>query len=110
MATFEDPGEALEAACSASRELEDVEVSGHNPRLRAGLHVGRPRRLGGDFYGVDVNIAARVAAAAGPGEVLISEAARERLDDESVKLRRKWRFQAKGAPKELKVFTAELNA
>jgi adenylate cyclase len=110
MATFEDPGEALEAACGASRDLEEVEVSGHSPRLRAGLHVGRPRRLGGDFYGVDVNIAARVAAAAGPGEVLISEAARERLDDESVKLRRKWRFQAKGAPKELKVFTAQLDA
>jgi adenylate cyclase len=110
MATFDDPGEALEAACQASSELDDVEVSGHSPRLRAGLHVGRPRRLGGDFYGVDVNIAARVAAAAGPGEVLISEAARQRLDDGSVTLRRKWRFQAKGAPKELKVYTAKLDA
>ena len=85
-------------------------MSGHSPRLRAVLHVGRPRRLGGDFYGVDVNIAARVAAAAGPGEVLISQAARERLDDESVKLHRKWRFQAKGAPRELKVFAAKLDA
>jgi adenylate cyclase len=57
-----------------------------------------------------VNIAARVTAAAGPGEVLLSEAARERLQDEPVKLRRKWRFQAKGAPKDLKVFTAQLHA
>jgi adenylate cyclase len=110
MATFDDPGEALEAACGASDELERVEVAGHTPRMRAGLHVGRPRRLGGDYYGVDVNIAARVAAAAGPGEVLISDAAKRRLDDQSVKVRRKWRFQAKGAPKELKVFTAKLDA
>jgi adenylate cyclase len=110
MAVFDDAGAALEAACRASQGLDEVEVAGHEPRLRAGVHVGRPRRLGGDYFGVDVNIAARVAAAAGPGEVLISEAARRRLGDGSVRMRRKWRFQAKGAPKELKVYTAELDA
>ena len=110
MAVFDEPAPALEAVCQASRRLEDVEVAGHRPRLRAGLHVGRPRRLGGDFYGVDVNIAARVAGAAGADEILVSEAARQRLDDGSVKLRRKWRFQAKGAPRQLKVFTAKLDS
>jgi adenylate cyclase len=67
--------------------------------------VGRPRKLGGDYFGVDVNIAARVAAAAGPGEVLVSDAARDRLEGE-VDLRRRWRFSAKGAPKDLRVYLA----
>ena len=28
--------------------------------MRAGIHTGRPQRIGGDWLGVDVNIAARV--------------------------------------------------
>ena len=69
--------------------------------------LGRPRRLGGDYYGVDVNIAARVATAAGPGEVLVSDATLHRLDSEALELKRRYRFRGKGAPKDLKVYTAE---
>src|SRR4051812_42431240 len=61
MAVFEDAGQAIEAAHAAARALEHVEVDGHRPQLRAGVHAGRPRRLGGDYFGIDVNIAARVA-------------------------------------------------
>lgn len=67
MAVFEDPGQAIEAAHAAARALESVEIGGHRPRLRAGVHTGRPRRLGSDYFGVDVNVAARVAEAAGAG-------------------------------------------
>jgi adenylate cyclase len=109
MVVFEDPADALEAACQAAGALEEVEVAGYRPKLRAGIHLGRPRALGGDYFGVDVNIAARVAVAAGGGEVLISDAARKRLEDESVQLKRRWRFQAKGAPKDLKVYAASLS-
>src|SRR5215211_5276033 len=91
MVVFEDTADALEAACQASGALHGVEVAGYQPKLRAGIHLGKPRPLGGDYFGVDVNIAARVAAAAGGGEVLISEAARKRLEDESVELERRWR-------------------
>jgi adenylate cyclase len=107
MAVFPDPGGAIEAACRAREALEQVEVGGHRPRLRAGVHVGRPRKLGGDYFGVDVNIAARVAAAAGADEILVSDAARERLDRD-VPMRRRWRFSAKGAPKDLRVYAAAL--
>ena len=41
--------------------------------MRAGVHVGRPRKVGGDYLGVDVNVAARVAEQAKGGEVLVSE-------------------------------------
>ena len=75
--------------------------------MRAGVHVGRPRRLGGDYLGIDVNIAARVAAAASADEVLVSGPACERLDDGAFELRRRRRFRAKGAPKELEVYSVE---
>jgi adenylate cyclase len=109
MVVFDDPADALTAACEASDALDGIEVAGYAPQLRAGIHLGKPRALGGDYFGVDVNIAARVADAAGPGEILISDAARKRLESESVQLQRKWRFQGKGAPKDLKVYAAKLS-
>ena len=108
MAVFDEPQAAVEAALEGSRALGQLEVAGHRPRLRAGVHVGRPRKLGGDYFGVDVNVASRVAEAAGGQEVLVSEAARERIDAEALSLRRRWRFKAKGAPKDLKIYAAEL--
>jgi adenylate cyclase len=108
MAVFHEPAEAVEAAIEGCRALQDVEVGGYRPRLRAGVHVGKPRKMGGDYLGVDVNVAARVAAGAGPEEVLISEATRERLEGEHLSVQRRWRFKAKGAPKDLKVYTADL--
>jgi adenylate cyclase len=107
MAVFEEPGDAVEAALEASAALDDLEVGGHRPRLRAGVHVGRPRKLGGDYYGVDVNVAARLTEAAGAGEVLVSDAARTQLDEERLNLRRRRRFKAKGAPTELQVYAVE---
>jgi adenylate cyclase len=107
MAVFEDPRAALEAALEARRNVPEIEIAGHRPELRAGLHVGRPRKLGGDYLGVDVNIAARVAAAASGGEVLISEAARARLSPGVFELRRQRGLKAKGAPANLQVYAAE---
>lgn len=106
MAAFAEAPAAVEAALEAAQAVEQVEVGGYSPRLRAGVHMGRPRKLGGDYYGVDVNVAARVAAAAGAGEVLVSETACRDLDGSGLTLKKK-RFRAKGAPKDLKVFVAE---
>jgi class 3 adenylate cyclase len=58
---------------------------------------------------VDVNVAARVADAAGPSQVLVSEAVCEQLAD-GVALRRKRRFKAQGTPKGMKVFAAETDS
>ena len=108
MAVFSEPSEAVHAAFEALERIETVEVGGHKPQLRAGLHVGRPRKLGGDYLGVDVNIAARIADAAGPGEVLVSGVACERIEDDELELKRKWRFKAKGAPSDMQVYSASL--
>jgi len=72
--------------------------------LRAGMHVGRPERMGDDYFGVDVNIAARVAEAASGNEILATGKVLEDLDPDSVKARRKRMFRAKGVPTEIKVY------
>jgi adenylate cyclase len=107
MAAFDDAGPAVDAAVEAGGNVAAVEVDGYRPEMRAGVHIGRPRRLGGDYLGTDVNIAARVAEAAGPGEVLVSSAVSDQLGD-AVKLKRRRGFKAKGAPKELQVYAVQV--
>jgi adenylate cyclase len=107
MAVFEDPRAAVEAALAGSQALEGVELDGHRPQLRAGVHLGRPRKLGGDYFGVDVNVTARVAAAASPGEVLVSDAVHQRLERGELRTKRRWRFKAKGTPDNLRVYAVK---
>jgi adenylate cyclase len=104
MAVFPDGQAAIEAALTIQEALAGVEVAGHRPQLRAGVHAGRPRRLGGDYLGADVNIAARLTDAAGGGEVLASDAAVAGLDENAYELKKRRWFRAKGAPRELEVY------
>jgi adenylate cyclase len=43
-----------------------------DPGIRVGMHHGTAVERGGDYFGAGVNVAARVAAVAGPGEVLVT--------------------------------------
>ena len=61
MGAFWDAPSAAEAAFAAVERAAGIEVGGYTPRLRTGIHLGRPRKLGGDYFGVDVNIAARLS-------------------------------------------------
>jgi adenylate cyclase len=63
--------------------------------------VGHPRKLGGDYLGVDVNVAARLAEEAGGDDLLVSDRALDGLDQESLKVKKKRRFSVKGVPKEM---------
>ncbi len=103
MAAFPSAEQAVRAALAAQRGLEDVAVDGHRPRMRAGVHAGRPRRIGGDYLGVDVNIAARVGAAARAGEVLVSAETCEELPAGAFDVGRAKRLKAEGVPKGLQV-------
>jgi adenylate cyclase len=100
MAVFRDAPSAVEAAFVAHDRLAPLEVDGYRPRLRTGIHLGRPRKLGGDYLGVDVNIAARLVEAAKPGEILVSDRVLERLEPGATEAKKR-RFHAKGAPKGL---------
>ncbi|MCQ4361940.1 adenylate/guanylate cyclase domain-containing protein [Mycobacterium gordonae] len=72
MAVFRRPGVAVKAVLAAQEAIKSVEVEGYRPRMRVGIHTGRPQRLGADWLGVDVNIAARVMERATKGGVMIS--------------------------------------
>ncbi len=105
MAVFSDPRAGVDAALDIQAGLASVEVAGHRPALRAGLHLGQPRQLGGDFLGTDVNIASRVADAAGPNEVLVSDALVAALGDPpELNIKRRRFFRAKGTPRDLAVY------
>lgn len=72
MAVLDDPVAAVQAACAAEKGLKSVDVDGYTPRMRVGIHTGRPQRLGSDWLGVDVNIAARVMERATKGGIMVS--------------------------------------
>lgn len=103
MASFLSAQDAVEAALEAQEAVALVEVHGYRPKIRAGVHWGNPRKLGGDLLGVDVNVAARVGDAAKAGEVLVSDRAAELLDAEGLKFGRPRRLRADGAPRDLHV-------
>jgi adenylate cyclase len=98
MAAFWDAPSAVDAAFAAVERSAAIEVDGHRPRLRTGIHLGRPRRVGRDYLGVDVNVAARLCEAARPEEILVSDSVIATLDPGSASARKR-RFSAKGAPR-----------
>lgn len=107
MAVFATPEDAVAAAVEAQAKVGEVVLDGYRPQLRAGVHVGTPRRLGGDYLGVDVNIAARVADAAKGGEILVSDPVADHLEADghayAYRLGRRKRLKATGTPRELRV-------
>jgi len=104
MAVFADTAAAVAACHEMAGSVPSVDVGGDRPQLRTGVHSGHPRVVRRDYLGVDVNIAARVAAAANGGEVLVSGPALENLDRERYVVRRRRAFRAKGTPADLEVF------
>jgi len=103
MAVFGDSQQAVSAALDAQQGISEIEVDGYRPTQRAGVHKGTPRKVKGDFLGVDVNIAARVGDCADGGEVLISESVREELDGRRFKFGSSRELSAPGAPADLTV-------
>jgi adenylate cyclase len=80
MLWFDDACEAVEAALDLQERFDEHSTQDDLPLwVRIGVHYGRAAQRGSDLVGHDVNVAARVADLAAPGEVLISEAAAERV-------------------------------
>ena len=81
MAVFADPATAVRAVRTSLDAVKHVEVEGYTPRIRAGVHTGRPQRIGADWLGVDVNIAARVMERAARGGLVVSQATMDRIPE-----------------------------
>lgn len=103
MAVFKSADHALRGLLEGRERLAEVEADGYEPRIRAGIHVGWPRKVGKDYFGADVNIAARVADSAGPGELLVSGTALGSFDSK-VKTQKREMLDAKGVPEDFAVY------
>lgn len=75
MACFELLSTGLRAALALVRNATEFGVE-----IRAGLNAGEAFIVGDDLYGGCINLAARVSAAAGPSEILVSQAASRLVD------------------------------
>jgi class 3 adenylate cyclase len=73
LAVFDGPARAIRAAMACVDAVRPLGLE-----IRAGIHTGEIEQLpGGDIRGIAVHLGARVAGAAGPGEVLVSSSVRD---------------------------------
>ena len=81
---FERPSDAIAAAVAAQRALAGEPWPDDTPiHVRMGVHTGDGRLdADGDYVGADVHRAARVAAAANGGQVLVSETTASIVEDQ----------------------------
>jgi class 3 adenylate cyclase len=79
MLAFPDPCEALECAIDVQRAFAEREQAGEREalRVRMGLHTGEVISEEGDYFGKNVILAARIAAQALGGEILVSQEMRD---------------------------------
>lgn len=89
MAVFTDPTTAIRATIAAREAVRAIELDGYTPRMRAGIHTGRPQHIGSDWLGIDVTIAARAMERATHGGLIVSQRTLEKVspdDLESMKV------------------------
>jgi class 3 adenylate cyclase len=117
MAVFSDASTAVSAVLRALEAVRTVEVGGYTPHMRAGIHTGRPQRIGSDWLGVDVNIAARVMDRATKGGLVVSQSTLEQIGEDdfealgvTVKRIRKQLFSPKiaGVPEDLAMYWVKI--
>ena len=99
VAMFDGPGRAVRAAIAISNAVAGVGLA-----IRAGVHTGEVDLRGSDVGGLAVHIAARVAAKAGPGEVLVSSTVRDLLAGSGFELAPRGEHELKGVPDTWRLF------
>ena len=101
LATFDGPARAVKCAqgiCAAVKAL-GIEV-------RAGCHTGELELTGADVGGVAVHIGARVAALAGPSEVLVSSTVRDLVAGSGLRFEDRGEHTLKGVPEPWRLYAA----
>jgi class 3 adenylate cyclase len=81
MMSFPGPAEALRAAVGIQHALDDYNIAPplEPIHVRLGMHTGEAILEGDDFFGRNVILAARIAAQASGGEILVSGLVRDLL-------------------------------
>jgi class 3 adenylate cyclase len=101
LATFDGPARAVRCA----RAIADA-VSSLNIQVRSGLHTGEIEIAGNDVQGIAVHIASRVAALAGPGEVLVSRTVKDLVAGSGLRFSERGRHSLKGLQEPMDLYAA----
>jgi pimeloyl-ACP methyl ester carboxylesterase len=102
LGTFDGPARAIRAACAARDGLRGLGV-----QIRAGLHTGEIELRNEDVGGIAVHISARVAAAAGPAEVLVSSTVKDLVAGSGLRFTDRGAHTLQGVPGEWRLFAVE---
>ncbi|MCB1342720.1 MAG: adenylate/guanylate cyclase domain-containing protein [Pseudooceanicola sp.] len=105
MLAFPDPGSGLSAL---GRLLTACRKEPRLPLTRTSVHHGAVLRRSGDLFGSTVNIAARLAALAGPGQFLATEAIARVAAAEGISIRALGRTAIRSLPDALPLFDIQL--
>jgi len=92
-ASFASPTAGIRCAAAVREATERIGI-----QVRIGLHTGECDMIGGKPRGIAVHIGARVAAAAGAGEVLISQTVRDLVAGSDQSLEDVGEHDLKGVP------------
>jgi len=103
LVTFGGPGRAIGRADGIRKS-----VRSHGLEIRSGLHTGEIEVMENDIAGMAVNIAARVSALAGPGEILVSSTVKDLVVGSRIEFTDRGFHVLKGVPGEWHLFAATL--
>ncbi len=104
VATFTSPSVALDCAEAIVDAVRPLGI-----QIRAGVHAGEVELRGADIAGMAVHIAARVAALAGPSEVVVSSTVREIVTGSRRSFSEQGDHDLKGVPGRWRVYTLARN-
>jgi class 3 adenylate cyclase len=100
-ATFDGPARAIRCALAVVDELHVLGLD-----VRAGVHTGEVELLGDKLSGIAVNTGARVAALAGPGDVLVSQTVKDLVSGSGIELEERGEHELKGVPGTWRIYAA----
>jgi pimeloyl-ACP methyl ester carboxylesterase len=103
LATFDGPARAIRCAVA----IRDA-VGALGLEVRAGVHTGEVEMREGDISGIAVHLAARVAATAGAGEVLVSRTLVDLVAGSGLSFTDRGEHALKGVPGEWRLFAVEV--
>jgi class 3 adenylate cyclase len=101
-ATFDGPARAIRCARAVTDAVGELGLE-----VRAGLHTGECELLADKVAGIAVSIGARVAAQAGPGEVLVSRTVKDLVAGSGIQFADRGTAELKGVPGEWQLYAVE---
>src|SRR5262245_55726024 len=108
LATAFSPPSTAARALRCAGAIRD-RVHSLNLEVRCGVHTGECEVVGNDLAGIAVHIGARVAALAGPDEVLVSQTVRDLVAGSGLAFEERGAQKLKGVPDEWRLFRASLD-